>query len=92
MRLAVQSIYNRDTDDDNKYETVLHLDVYKRQILSNGLALTLTGEIISRPYINLTLQLMNDFGAKAKWLNEYQDVYKRQLYVYSSALPVYQQE
>ena len=41
-------------------------------ILSNGLALTLTGEIISRPYINLTLQLMNDFGAKAKWLNEYQ--------------------
>ena len=41
-------------------------------ILSNGLTLTLTGEIISRPYINLTLQLMNDFGARAKWLNEYQ--------------------
>ena len=30
-------------------------------ILSNGLTLTLTGEIISRPYINLTLQLMNGF-------------------------------
>ena len=41
-------------------------------ILSNGLTLTLTGEIISRPYITLTLQLMNDFGARAKWLNEYQ--------------------
>ena len=41
-------------------------------ILSNGLTITLTGEIISRPYINLTLQLMNDFGAKAGWLNEHQ--------------------
>ena len=35
-------------------------------ILSNGLALTLTGEIISRPYINLTLQLMNDFGSQSQ--------------------------
>lgn len=41
-------------------------------ILSNGLTITLTGEIISRPYINLTLQLMNDFGARAGWLNEHQ--------------------
>lgn len=41
-------------------------------VLGNGLTLTLTGEIISRPYINLTLQLMNDFGAKAGWLNEHQ--------------------
>ncbi|WP_455673533.1 3-phosphoshikimate 1-carboxyvinyltransferase [Phocaeicola sp.] len=40
--------------------------------LSNGLTVTLTGEIISRPYINLTLQLMNDFGAKAAWINDYQ--------------------
>ena len=35
--------------------------------LKNGLVLHLTGEIISRPYINLTLQLMQDFGAKAAW-------------------------
>lgn len=35
--------------------------------LKNGLILHLTGEIISRPYINLTLQLMQDFGAKAAW-------------------------
>ncbi|WP_455667150.1 3-phosphoshikimate 1-carboxyvinyltransferase [Phocaeicola sp.] len=41
-------------------------------VLGNGLTLTLTGEIISRPYINLTLQLMNDFGAKAGWLNDHQ--------------------
>ena len=33
----------------------------------NGLTLHLSGEIISRPYINLTLQLMQDFGAKAAW-------------------------
>lgn len=38
--------------------------------LKNGLTLTLTGDIISRPYINLTLQLMTDFGAKAEWTNE----------------------
>ena len=36
-------------------------------VLKNGLTLHLSGEIISRPYINLTLQLMNDFGAKAAW-------------------------
>lgn len=35
--------------------------------LKNGLTLHLNGEIISRPYINLTLQLMQDFGAKAAW-------------------------
>lgn len=35
--------------------------------LKNGLMLHLSGEIISRPYINLTLQLMQDFGAKAAW-------------------------
>ena len=33
--------------------------------LKDGLTLHLSGEIISRPYINLTLQLMQDFGAKA---------------------------
>ena len=32
-------------------------------VLKNGLQLRLTGEIVSRPYINLTLQLMKDFGA-----------------------------
>lgn len=36
-------------------------------ILKNGLMVHLSGEIISRPYINLTLQLMRDFGAEAAW-------------------------
>lgn len=36
-------------------------------ILKDGLTLSLNGEIISRPYIDLTLQLMNDFGAEASW-------------------------
>lgn len=38
--------------------------------LEKGLSITLTGDIISRPYINLTLQLMKDFGAKAGWTSE----------------------
>ena len=40
--------------------------------LTNGLTLTLTDEIISRPYIDLTLKLMSDFGAKVKWINDHQ--------------------
>jgi len=36
-------------------------------MLKNGLTINLTGQIISRPYINLTLKIMNDFGAKACW-------------------------
>lgn len=39
-------------------------------VLKNGLCLYLTGEIISLPYINLTLQLMKEFGAKAAWTSE----------------------
>lgn len=40
--------------------------------LPEGLTLTLTGDIISKPYIRLTLQLMKDFGAKADWLNDHE--------------------
>lgn len=36
-------------------------------MLEQGLELTLTGEVISRPYIDLTLRLMKDFGAQAEW-------------------------
>lgn len=36
-------------------------------VLPEGLHLSLTGEIVSRPYIDLTLQLMQDFGAQAGW-------------------------
>ncbi len=33
--------------------------------LEKGLALTLTGGIVSRPYIDMTLSIMREFGAKA---------------------------
>lgn len=39
-------------------------------VLKHGLQLHLTGEIISRPYINLTLQLMKEFGAVATWTSD----------------------
>ena len=40
--------------------------------MKDGLTLTLTGEVISRPYIDLTLKLMKDFGAKASWTSEHE--------------------
>ena len=39
-------------------------------VLPKGLRLHLTGDIISRPYITLTQQLMRDFGAQADWTSE----------------------
>ena len=36
-------------------------------MLSKGLTLRLTGDIISRPYIDLTLWMMGEFGARAEW-------------------------
>ena len=40
--------------------------------MEKGLSLTLTDAVISRPYIDLTLQLMTDFGAKCYWCGESQ--------------------
>ena len=36
--------------------------------MQNGLQLTLEGEIVSRPYIDLTLCTMRDFGADVEWV------------------------
>lgn len=36
-------------------------------VLRDGLTLRLTGDIISRPYIDLTLWTMREFGAEADW-------------------------
>lgn len=36
-------------------------------VLEKGLELKLTGDIISRPYIDLTLWMMGEFGADAEW-------------------------
>lgn len=37
--------------------------------LARGLVLRLTGEIVSRPYIDLTLRLMADYGADVAWVD-----------------------
>lgn len=36
-------------------------------VLRHGLTLTLTGSIISRPYIDMTLTLMRHYGASVQW-------------------------
>lgn len=36
-------------------------------VLKNGLELKMTGNIVSRPYIDLTLWMMREFGAEADW-------------------------
>ena len=36
-------------------------------VLDEGLELRLTGDIVSRPYIDLTLWVMREFGADAEW-------------------------
>ncbi len=36
-------------------------------VLHHGLTLRLTGDVISRPYIDMTLWMMGEFGAEAKW-------------------------
>ncbi len=36
-------------------------------MMERGLRLCLTGDIVSRPYIDMTLAIMGDFGAKARW-------------------------
>jgi 3-phosphoshikimate 1-carboxyvinyltransferase len=36
-------------------------------VLKKGLTLRLTGDVISRPYIDLTLWTMREFGADAEW-------------------------
>lgn len=37
--------------------------------LKNGLTLRLKGDIISRPYIDLTLSVMHQFGSEAEWVD-----------------------
>ncbi len=39
-------------------------------VLADGLTLTLTGKVISRPYIDMTLQIMRHFGANAQWTSQ----------------------
>ena len=38
-------------------------------MMKQGLTLKLGGDILSRPYIDLTLAMMNDYGAGAEWVD-----------------------
>lgn len=49
--------------------------------LKQGLKLTLTDKIVSRPYINLTLRLINDFGGDARWTSENTIKVEKQKYI-----------
>ena len=39
-------------------------------VLPEGLLLQLTGDIVSRPYIRLTMQLMREYGARTEWIDD----------------------
>ena len=39
-------------------------------VLADGLTLRLEGEVVSRPYIEMTMALMRTFGARAEWADE----------------------
>ncbi len=39
-------------------------------VLKKGLVLTLTDNVVSRPYINMTLSIMQEYGAKCGWSAE----------------------
>ena len=54
--------------------------------LTHGLTIQLTGDIISRPYIQLTIQLMKDFGADARWTKDNELRVEPQLY---NSIPYY---
>lgn len=45
-------------------------------VLRKGLTLRLMGDVISRPYIDLTLWMMREFGADAEW-NDYETIVVR---------------
>jgi 3-phosphoshikimate 1-carboxyvinyltransferase len=39
-------------------------------MLKHGLKLVLTGNIVSRPYIEMTMSMMREYGAKAEWQDD----------------------
>jgi len=39
-------------------------------MMEEGLSLTLTGNVVSRPYIEMTIGLMRDFGAEVMWVDK----------------------
>ena len=49
-------------------------------VLKNGLTLRLLGDVISRPYIDLTLWMMREFGADVEWTDAHTIEVKPQPY------------
>ena len=49
-------------------------------VLKNGLTLRLLGDVISRPYIDLTLWMMREFGAEVEWTDAHTIEVKPQPY------------
>lgn len=46
-------------------------------MMKNGLQLVLTGDIISRPYIDMTLGMMRSYGATAEWGSDQRSIVVR---------------
>lgn len=49
---------------------------------TNGLELTITGDLVSKPYVNMTIELMKEFGASVIW-NKNSIIVKPVPYTYS---------
>lgn len=50
-------------------------------VLKEGLRLQLVGKVISRPYIDLTVRLMKEFGADVEWCSDREIVVRPRPYV-----------
>ena len=67
MRFMTAYLATRDGEEHilTGTERMKHRPIHIR--LRNGLTLSLKGDLISRPYIDLTLWMMREFGANADW-------------------------
>jgi len=43
-------------------------------VMQNGLRLNIQGELISKPYVKMTLELMQQFGIQSVWADRYIDI------------------
>ena len=55
-------------------------------VIRKGLELELTGQVISRPYIDLTLKLMKDFGAQEMCIR---DSYSTARFILNNGIPLF---
>jgi len=43
-------------------------------VMQNGLRLNIQGELISKPYVKMTLEMMRQFGIQSEWTDKYIDI------------------